>query len=194
VVACFQDGTALHELLCARDSSPSLSTDSRSLIHSSATSRTGALHLLLLHSRSNLLSPIVNHAGTLAQCVCIRSPTFGFMPQAITLWPPGTFTSHPSQHPLSLLSFPKASSPCARFSSPSSSSTIYHRRLTPAGPQKTKARVWWLVHRDAKEGKDYTLDRLLPIWQRTSEQVRPGGSGGGESDFPCEPFMCIYFP
>jgi Rieske 2Fe-2S family protein len=46
-------------------------------------------------------------------------------------------------------------------------------RLTPAGPQKTKARVWWLVHKDAKEGVDYTLDRLLPIWQRTSEQVRP---------------------
>ncbi len=45
-------------------------------------------------------------------------------------------------------------------------------RLTPAGPQKTKARVWWLVHKDAKEGVDYTLDRLLPIWQRTSEQVR----------------------
>jgi hypothetical protein len=28
------------------------------------------------------------------------------------------------------------------------------------------------VHKDAKEGVDYTLDRLLPIWQRTSEQVR----------------------
>jgi len=43
-------------------------------------------------------------------------------------------------------------------------------RLTPAGPQKTKARVWWIVHRDAKEGIDYTLDKLLPIWQKTSEQ------------------------
>ena len=28
----------------------------------------------------------------------------------------------------------------------------------------------WLVHRDAIEGRDYTLERLLPVWQLTSEQ------------------------
>jgi len=43
-------------------------------------------------------------------------------------------------------------------------------RLLPAGPAKTRARVVWLVDRDAVEGRDYTLDRLLPFWQLTSEQ------------------------
>jgi phenylpropionate dioxygenase-like ring-hydroxylating dioxygenase large terminal subunit len=26
------------------------------------------------------------------------------------------------------------------------------------------------VHKDAVEGKDYTLEKLMPFWQRTSEQ------------------------
>ena len=43
-------------------------------------------------------------------------------------------------------------------------------RLAPAGPQKTLVQVQWLVHEDAVEGKDYTLDALLPFWQLTSEQ------------------------
>jgi Rieske 2Fe-2S family protein len=43
-------------------------------------------------------------------------------------------------------------------------------QLFPAGPNKTLARVLWLVHEDAVEGRDYTLDRLLPFWQLTSEQ------------------------
>jgi Rieske 2Fe-2S family protein len=43
-------------------------------------------------------------------------------------------------------------------------------RLLPAGPRLTKARVLWLVHEDAVEGRDYTLDALLPFWQSTSEQ------------------------
>jgi glycine betaine catabolism A len=43
-------------------------------------------------------------------------------------------------------------------------------RLLPAGPRMTKARVLWLVDRDAVEGRDYTLDALLPFWQLTSEQ------------------------
>ena len=43
-------------------------------------------------------------------------------------------------------------------------------RLLPAGPQLTKARVTWLVHEDAEEGRDYTLEDLLPFWQLTSEQ------------------------
>ncbi len=42
--------------------------------------------------------------------------------------------------------------------------------LLPAGPQKTLARVTWLVHEDAVEGRDYQLDRLTPFWQLTSEQ------------------------
>ena len=31
-------------------------------------------------------------------------------------------------------------------------------------------RATWLVHKDAVEGKDYTLDRLLPVWAATNEQ------------------------
>ena len=43
-------------------------------------------------------------------------------------------------------------------------------RLLPAGPQQTRARVTWLVDKDAVEGKDYELERLLPFWKLTSEQ------------------------
>jgi Rieske 2Fe-2S family protein len=43
-------------------------------------------------------------------------------------------------------------------------------RLTPAGPDLTRIRVQWLVDRDAIEGSDYELERLLPFWQLTSEQ------------------------
>jgi phenylpropionate dioxygenase-like ring-hydroxylating dioxygenase large terminal subunit len=43
-------------------------------------------------------------------------------------------------------------------------------RITPVSATECQIRVMWLVHRDAVEGRDYTLDRLLPIWQRTSEQ------------------------
>ena len=43
-------------------------------------------------------------------------------------------------------------------------------RLFPAGRGATKARVYWLVDQAAVEGKDYTLEKLLPFWQLTSEQ------------------------
>ena len=43
-------------------------------------------------------------------------------------------------------------------------------RLTPLGPDRTAAQVKWYVHKDAVEGKDYQLERLLPLWQITSEQ------------------------
>jgi glycine betaine catabolism A len=43
-------------------------------------------------------------------------------------------------------------------------------RLLPAGPRKTLARVSWLVHENAVEGRDYQLDKLMPFWQLTSEQ------------------------
>ena len=36
-------------------------------------------------------------------------------------------------------------------------------RLTPIGPNETHVRGYWLVDAEAVEGKDYTLDRLLPI-------------------------------
>jgi Rieske 2Fe-2S family protein len=43
-------------------------------------------------------------------------------------------------------------------------------RMLPAGPRKTLMRSYWLVNRDAREGDDYDLDRLLPFWQITNEQ------------------------
>ena len=43
-------------------------------------------------------------------------------------------------------------------------------RLDPVGPERTAVRVQWLVDADAKEGRDYDLERLLPFWQLTSEQ------------------------
>ena len=43
-------------------------------------------------------------------------------------------------------------------------------RLAPAGPQRTLVQVQWLVREGAVEGKDYTLDTLLPFWELTSEQ------------------------
>ena len=43
-------------------------------------------------------------------------------------------------------------------------------RLLPLGPQLTGIRVWWLVDKDAVEGRDYDLLKLMPFWQLTSEQ------------------------
>lgn len=43
-------------------------------------------------------------------------------------------------------------------------------RLLPDGPDRTRARVTWLVAADAVEGRDYSLEALLPFWQLTSEQ------------------------
>lgn len=43
-------------------------------------------------------------------------------------------------------------------------------RLLPAGPHRTRVRVIWTVHKDAVEGRDYDLEKLLPFWKLTSEQ------------------------
>ena len=43
-------------------------------------------------------------------------------------------------------------------------------RLTPLDAGTTQVDVAWFVHKDAVEGRDYTAERLLPFWQRTSEQ------------------------
>ncbi len=43
-------------------------------------------------------------------------------------------------------------------------------RLAPAGLERTEVVVTWLVDEEAVEGRDYSLDRLLPVWERTSEQ------------------------
>lgn len=43
-------------------------------------------------------------------------------------------------------------------------------RLLPLSREKTQARVTWLVHKDAEEGRDYQLEKIMPFWQLTSEQ------------------------
>ncbi len=43
-------------------------------------------------------------------------------------------------------------------------------RLTPIAPDETHVRAWWLVDEKAVEGKDYTIERLLPIWDITNRQ------------------------
>jgi len=43
-------------------------------------------------------------------------------------------------------------------------------QLIPLAPDLTRIRVTWLVHAEAVLGRDYSLERLLPFWQRTSEQ------------------------
>ncbi len=43
-------------------------------------------------------------------------------------------------------------------------------RLLPDGPGATRVRVTWLVEAKAEEGRDFSLERLLPFWQFTSEQ------------------------
>ncbi len=43
-------------------------------------------------------------------------------------------------------------------------------RLLPAGPRTTRVRGYWLVDQRAREGEDYTLDKLLPFWNLTNEQ------------------------
>jgi len=43
-------------------------------------------------------------------------------------------------------------------------------RMLPAGLRRTRMKSWWLVHRDAREGEDYELGRLVPFWHLTNEQ------------------------
>ncbi len=43
-------------------------------------------------------------------------------------------------------------------------------RLAPVDLERTEVVVTWLVDEAAVEDRDYSLDRLLPVWERTSEQ------------------------
>ena len=40
-------------------------------------------------------------------------------------------------------------------------------RFTPRGPALTDAEIWWFVHPDAKEGKDYDPEKLMALWDIT---------------------------
>jgi Rieske 2Fe-2S family protein len=47
---------------------------------------------------------------------------------------------------------------------------VVSTRLLPIDKTTTEVRIIWLVDEKAEEGKDYTLEKLLPFWQLTSEQ------------------------
>lgn len=44
--------------------------------------------------------------------------------------------------------------------------------VIPLGPQETRVDSKWLVHKDAVEGVDYTIDRLTETWTKTNFQDR----------------------
>ncbi len=45
-------------------------------------------------------------------------------------------------------------------------------RVLPLGPARTQLTTKWLVHRDAVEGVDYSLEELTHVWLATNEQDR----------------------
>jgi Rieske 2Fe-2S family protein len=45
-------------------------------------------------------------------------------------------------------------------------------RVLPIGPEETLVTTKWLVHKDAKEGVDYDVDKLKAVWAITNEQDR----------------------
>jgi Rieske 2Fe-2S family protein len=42
----------------------------------------------------------------------------------------------------------------------------------PLSPEQTLVRTKWMVHKDAKEGIDYTVDNLTAVWNATNDQDR----------------------
>jgi Rieske 2Fe-2S family protein len=45
-------------------------------------------------------------------------------------------------------------------------------RVLPIGPTQTEVTTKWLVHKDAVEGKDYSLEELTEVWIATNDQDR----------------------
>ena len=45
-------------------------------------------------------------------------------------------------------------------------------RMLPLAPQETLVTAKFLVHRDAQEGRDYTIPHLTETWSRTNDQDR----------------------
>jgi Rieske 2Fe-2S family protein len=45
-------------------------------------------------------------------------------------------------------------------------------QVLPLGPMQTQLRTKWLVHKEAVEGKDYTIEDLTQVWLATNDQDR----------------------
>jgi Rieske 2Fe-2S family protein len=52
----------------------------------------------------------------------------------------------------------------------SSCDHVVSTMMLPQSPTLTTCRVIWLVDENAVEGRDYSLDKVLPFWALTSEQ------------------------
>lgn len=98
---------------------------------------------------------------------CHRTPLMeGFVTQSLDGKPVSTLMGDFKEHDVGTLRitvFPN-------FWQHASGDHAVATRLTPIDATTTQARVMWFVDKDAVEGRDYTLDRLLPLWQLTSEQ------------------------
>ena len=98
---------------------------------------------------------------------CHRTPLMeGFVTQSLDGMPISTPMGDIKQHDVGTLRitvFPN-------FWQHASGDHAVATRLTPIDAETTVARVMWFVDKDAVEGRDYTLERLLPLWQLTSEQ------------------------
>ncbi len=40
--------------------------------------------------------------------------------------------------------------------------------LIPKGPLETEVEIMWLVHKDAKKGVDYNVDKITWMWHETT--------------------------
>ena len=45
-------------------------------------------------------------------------------------------------------------------------------RVLPLAPDRTEVTTKWLVHRDAREGVDYDVERLVEVWRATNDEDR----------------------
>ena len=43
-------------------------------------------------------------------------------------------------------------------------------QVLPIGPMQTQVRTKWLVHKEAVEGKDYTIEDLTHVWLATNRE------------------------
>ena len=98
---------------------------------------------------------------------CHRTPLMeGFVTQSMDGKPVSTLMGEFTEHDVGTLRitvFPN-------FWQHSNSDHAVAARLTPLAPDLTLVRGIWLVDKDALEGKDYTLETLLPLWSTTNEQ------------------------
>lgn len=48
----------------------------------------------------------------------------------------------------------------------------FHARMLPIAPEESLLTGYWIVNREAVEGRDYDLKRLIEVWDETNEQDR----------------------